>query len=95
MLDHAMRRGLTGAIVHSSKILPLHKIPQNEVEAAEDLIFDRRREGHDPLQAFMALFADRAARPRSGSGRRRSRSGWRSVSSTATRTGSRPISTRR
>ncbi len=61
MLDHAMRRGLTGAIVHSSKILPLHKIPQNEVEAAEDLIFDRRREGHDPLQAFMALFADRKA----------------------------------
>ena len=59
MLDHAMRRGLTGAIVHSSKILPLHKIPKEEVEAAEDLIFDRRREGHDPLQAFMALFADR------------------------------------
>ncbi len=59
MLDHAMRRGLTGAIVHSSKILPLHRIPKEEVEAAEDLIFDRRREGYDPLQAFMALFADR------------------------------------
>ena len=59
MLDHAMRRGLTGAIVHSSKIVPLHKIPPEEVEAAEDLIFDRRRDGHDPLQAFMALFADR------------------------------------
>ena len=61
MLDHAMRRGLTGAIVHSSKIVPLHKIPPEEVKAAEDLIFDRRREGHDPLQAFMALFADRKA----------------------------------
>ena len=61
MLDHAMRRGLTGAIVHSSKIVPLHKIPPEEVEAAEDLIFDRRRDGHDPLQAFMALFADRRA----------------------------------
>ncbi len=58
-LDHAMKRGLTGAIVHASKIMPLHKIPAQEVEAAEDLIFDRRRSGYDPLQAFMALFADR------------------------------------
>ena len=39
--------------------MPLHKILPEEVEAAEDLIFDRRRDGHDPLQAFMALFADR------------------------------------
>ena len=61
MLDHAMQRGLTGAIVHSSKIIPLHKIPAAEVEAAEDLIFDRRAEGYDPLQAFIALFADRKA----------------------------------
>jgi 5-methyltetrahydrofolate--homocysteine methyltransferase len=60
-LDHALRRGLTGAIVHASKIMPLHKIPAAEVAAAEDLIFDRRRPGHDPLQAFMALFADRKA----------------------------------
>src|SRR5262249_10575563 len=27
-LDHALRRGLTGAIVHFSKILPLHRIPE-------------------------------------------------------------------
>ena len=60
-LDHAQRRGLTGAILHSSKILPLHQIPPEEVALAEDLIFDRRREGHDPLQAFMARFADRKA----------------------------------
>ncbi len=61
MLDHAMRRGLTGAIVHASKIMPLHKIPAEEVKAAEDLIFDRRDGDRDPLQAFMALFADRKA----------------------------------
>jgi 5-methyltetrahydrofolate--homocysteine methyltransferase len=61
MLDHAMRRGLTGAIVHSSKIIPLHKIPPEEVKAAEDLIFDRRADGYDPLQAFIALLADRKA----------------------------------
>ncbi len=58
-LDHALRRGLTGAIVHFSKIQPLHRIPEEEVRIAEDLIFDRRREGYDPLQAFMALFEDR------------------------------------
>jgi 5-methyltetrahydrofolate--homocysteine methyltransferase len=60
-LDHATRRGMTGAIVHTSKIMPLHRIPAEEVEAAEDLIYDRRRDGYDPLQAFMALFADRKA----------------------------------
>ena len=41
-LDHAIKRGLTGAIIHVSKITPLHKIPAHEVQAAEDLIFDRR-----------------------------------------------------
>ena len=41
-LDHATKRGLTGAIIHVSKIAPLHKIPAHEVAAAEDLIFDRR-----------------------------------------------------
>jgi 5-methyltetrahydrofolate--homocysteine methyltransferase len=60
-LDHALRRGLTGAIVHFSKIMPLHKIADEEVKVAEDLIFDRRREGYDPLQAFIALFENRAA----------------------------------
>jgi len=41
-LDHATKRGLTGAIIHVSKIAPLHKIPAHEVAAAEDLIFDKR-----------------------------------------------------
>src|ERR1700722_12449531 len=58
-LDHALKRGMTGAIVHFSRILPLHRIAPDEWQVAEDLIFDRRREGYDPLQAFMALFEDR------------------------------------
>ncbi len=61
MLDLAMKRGLTGAIVHHSKIMALHKIPEEEVRIAEDLIFDRRKDGYDPLHAFMALFANRTA----------------------------------
>jgi len=60
-LDHALKRGMTGAIVHVSKIVPLHKIPEEEARIAEDLIFDRRAEGYDPLQAFIGLFADRKA----------------------------------
>jgi 5-methyltetrahydrofolate--homocysteine methyltransferase len=60
-LDHALKRGLTGAIVHFSRIMPLHKIPEEEVRVAEDLIFDRRHQGYDPLHAYIALFENRAA----------------------------------
>jgi len=58
-LDHACKRGMTGAIVHVSKILPLHKLDPEEVRIAEDLIFDRRKPGYDPLQAFLGLFEGR------------------------------------
>src|SRR5205807_9152000 len=68
-LDHALRRGLTGAIVHFSKILPLHRIPEEEARIAEDLIFDRRADGYDPLQAFMALFDGRAVEKEEKKGR--------------------------
>ncbi len=60
-LDHAVKRGMTGAIVHVSRIRPLHQIPEEEVRTAEDLIFDRRRDGYDPLHALMALFEGRSA----------------------------------
>ena len=60
-LDHAVRAGMTGAIVHVSKIRPLHQIAAEEVQVCEDLIFDRRRDGYDPLQRLLELFADRKA----------------------------------
>ena len=60
-LDHAVRAGMTAAIVHVSKIRPLHLISQAEVQVMEDLIFDRRREGYDPLQKLLEMFADRKA----------------------------------
>jgi 5-methyltetrahydrofolate--homocysteine methyltransferase len=60
-LDHALRAGMTAAIVHVSRLRPLHEIPPEEAEAAEDLIFDRRREGYDPLTRLLELFADRKA----------------------------------
>jgi 5-methyltetrahydrofolate--homocysteine methyltransferase len=60
-LDRAVRRGMHAAIIHVAKIVPLHTIPEREVQVAEDLIFDRRRPSYDPLHAFMALFQDRTA----------------------------------
>jgi 5-methyltetrahydrofolate--homocysteine methyltransferase len=60
-LDHAVRAGMTGAIVHVSKIRPLHMIAPEEAKVAEDLIFDRRTEGYDPLQRLLAIFAERKA----------------------------------
>ncbi|MFI4982899.1 MAG: dihydropteroate synthase, partial [Nevskiales bacterium] len=49
-LDHCLKAGMSGAIVHVSKIRPLHQIAPEEIQVAEDLIYDRRREGYDPLQ---------------------------------------------
>lgn len=63
-IDHAIKAGMTGAIVHVSKILPLHTIPAEEVKIAEDLIFDRSTPDYDPLQAFIALFGDRTVADR-------------------------------
>ncbi len=60
-LDHAVKAGMTGAIVHVSKIRPLHMIAAEEVKVCEDLIFDRREEGYDPLQKLLEMFADRKA----------------------------------
>jgi 5-methyltetrahydrofolate--homocysteine methyltransferase len=60
-LDHAVKAGMTGAIVHVSKIRPLHMIDPAEVKVCEDLIYDRRAEGYDPLQKLLELFADRKA----------------------------------
>lgn len=54
----AKGHGLTAAIIHADKILPLHKLTEDQQAACDDLIFDRRTQGYDPLQRFLALFAD-------------------------------------
>ena len=48
--------GLDAAIVHPSKILPLSKIGEQEKQVCLDLIYDRRREGYDPLSELIRLF---------------------------------------
>ena len=57
-LKEAVDRGLDAAIVNYSKIYPLYKIPEVEVELARKLIFqDSKGTGSEPLQAYMAHFA--------------------------------------
>src|SRR5256714_43421 len=55
-LHECQQAGLTSAIVHASKILPIARIPQEQREVALDMVYDRRREGYDPLQRFIDLF---------------------------------------
>ncbi|MER7283283.1 methionine synthase [Dactylosporangium sp. NPDC000244] len=55
-LHECQEAGLTSAIVHASKILPMSRIPDEQREVALDLVYDRRREGYDPLQRFIELF---------------------------------------
>ena len=55
-LHECIQVGLDTAIAHSSKILPMNKIDERQREVALDLVYDRRREGYDPLQTFMELF---------------------------------------
>ncbi|WP_289008194.1 methionine synthase [uncultured Thermomonospora sp.] len=55
-LNECVNAGLDSAIVHASKILPMNRIPDEQRQVALDMVYDRRREGYDPLQRFMELF---------------------------------------
>jgi 5-methyltetrahydrofolate--homocysteine methyltransferase len=56
-LHECREAGLTAAIVHASKLRPQNKIDPAQWQAALDLIYDRRREGFDPLTHFISLFS--------------------------------------
>lgn len=55
-LHECVAAGLDSAIVHSAKIIPMDRIPDEQREVALDLVWDRRREGYDPLTRFLELF---------------------------------------
>ncbi len=71
-LHELVQVGMTSAIVHASKIIPLNRIPEDQLNAALNLIYDRRDPsiggtglpdgitdpGFDPLDALIELFAD-------------------------------------
>jgi 5-methyltetrahydrofolate--homocysteine methyltransferase len=55
-LAECVRAGLDSAIVHAARILPIARIPDDQRQAALDLVYDRRREGYDPLARLLELF---------------------------------------
>ncbi len=60
-LHECYQVGLTSAIVHPSKIMPIARIEPRQLEVALDLIYDRRTfDGdqctYDPLSEFLQLF---------------------------------------
>jgi 5-methyltetrahydrofolate--homocysteine methyltransferase len=57
-LHEARQVGLDSAIVHASKILPLARIPEEQISVCQDLIYDRRTDGYDPLTKLLEIFAD-------------------------------------
>ncbi len=61
MLYHGVKHGLDMAIFNASKVIPVAKIDPEDRRIFEDLIFDRRSEGYDPLKAILARFSDRKA----------------------------------
>ena len=63
-LQECIDAGLDSAIVHPSRILPLHRIDEEALAACRDLIWDRRNDAYpngDPLAKLLELFADRKA----------------------------------
>ena len=52
----AWKAGLDAAIVHAARIMPLNRIDEHQREVALDLVYDRRRDGYDPLQELLAVF---------------------------------------
>src|ERR1039458_7642434 len=55
-LHECVEAALDAAIVHASKILPLSKIDDRAREVCLDLVYDRRRDGYDPLTELLGLF---------------------------------------
>jgi len=56
-LHEARQAGLDSAIVHASKILPLARIPEEQIKVCQDLIYDRRDNDYDPLTTMLEMFA--------------------------------------
>ena len=71
-LHECVAAGLDAAIVHAGRIAPLHKIDPASREICLDLIYDRRRDGYDPLTALTGVFAG----TESGPAPAEDRTGW-------------------
>ncbi len=66
-LHECVEAGMNSAIVNASKILPLNRFNEHEIEVALDLVYDRRKfEGeicvYDPLGEFTTMFEGKTAK---------------------------------
>ncbi len=55
-LAECVKAGLDSAIVHASRIMPISRIPAEQLQAALDLVYDRRAGDYDPLARLLELF---------------------------------------
>src|SRR6266568_7382372 len=55
-LAECIQAGLDSAIVHASRIMPIARIPEEQLQVALDLIYDRRTADYDPLSKLLELF---------------------------------------
>ncbi|MDQ3063737.1 MAG: dihydropteroate synthase, partial [Acidobacteriota bacterium] len=65
-LHECVEAGMNSAIVNASKILPLNRFNEHEIEVALDLIYDRRKFAgdvctYDPLGEFTTMFQGKTA----------------------------------
>jgi 5-methyltetrahydrofolate--homocysteine methyltransferase len=62
-LHECIQVGLTSAIVHSARIMPLNQIPKEQLDAALELIYDKREYdaednvSYDPLTNYLDVFS--------------------------------------
>ena len=55
-LHECVNAGLDSAIVHAARIMPVARIPADQLQVALDLVYDRRRDGYDPLPLLLEMF---------------------------------------
>jgi 5-methyltetrahydrofolate--homocysteine methyltransferase len=55
-LHECVEAGLTSAIAHAGRLLPLNRIDEEDKKLALDLIYDRRAEDYDPLTILLNKF---------------------------------------
>ncbi|MDR2986926.1 MAG: homocysteine S-methyltransferase family protein, partial [Nocardiopsaceae bacterium] len=55
-LNECVKAGLDSAIVHAARIMPIARIPADQLQVALDLVYDRRRDGYDPLAKLLEMF---------------------------------------
>ena len=55
-LGECVQAGLDSAIVHASRIMPISRIPADQLQVALDLVYDRRTADYDPLSRLLDMF---------------------------------------